>query len=254
MELDILYEKKSLSTNEYNKSKKILLDPKKNIQKLVSPKNIKNNKKFLNIKKNKKIFTKKKKTPKIINLEDLENLGSYVKLEVSDYPNGMYLQLAKGCKSNTCISKTATRTMSMTFKNKPKWAEKNPGKLIKAMGYYELLYWNKLKKAQKRLARYKKNYHLSYFKKKDDEKKIRSLIKLNEGREKMRKALGMNLDLSVKEALKKYWTLGSFLDLGVGKELKKISPELKKRRKLLAEYRNNISKLKKKLKDDKETR
>jgi len=248
-ELDSIYEKENITSNEYNKAKKIILDTKKNNQKLISPNNIKNNKEFITKRKR-----KKNKKSKALNLEDLESLGVYVKLKVSDYPEGMYSYLATGCKSNICIANKASKKMGMIFKRSPKWAEKNPGQLIKAMGYFELLYWNKLREGNKSLTKYKDNYHLKYHRKKNHEKKIRSLISLNKGRKKMREALGMSLDLSTKEVLKRYWILGSFLDLGVGKDLKKISPELQARRKLLAEYRNNISKLKKKLKDDNETR
>ncbi len=37
---------------------------------------------------------------------------------------------------------------------------------------------------------------------------------MNKGREKMRTALGMDLNTPRKEAIKKFWYLGEFLDMG----------------------------------------
>ena len=44
--------------------------------------------------------------------------------------------------------------------------------------------------------------------------KIYKLIKLNKSREQMRKALGMNLNTSVEEAMERYWVMGDFLEKG----------------------------------------
>ena len=68
----------------------------------------------------------------------------------------------------------------------------------------------------------------------------------------MREALGMNLDTPTKETIKKFWLLGEFLDLGTGVDNKKLDPDLKKRKKLLEDYKLQIANLKKKLKDDSE--
>ena len=238
-----IYEKGGITEAEYNAAiKKFSLNEKK------VDKEINKEKKVLSIantKKNKKINNEEP-----ITIKDLEKFGVYTELKVSDYPEEMYSVLSKGCKSNSCISDKATKKMSLIFKRSSKWAEKNPGQLIKAMGYYELFYWNNFRKKQKNIERYKNNINQKYIKKKMDENALRSLIGLNKGREKMRKALGMDLSLTIKDALKGYWVLGSFLDLGEGKNLKKLSPELKKRRRLLTEYKNNISKLKQKLEED----
>ena len=83
-------------------------------------------------------------------------------------------------------------------------------------------------------------------------KKIRSLFGMKKGQESMREALGMNSETPAKEAIKKFWTLGEFLDLGTGVKNKKLSRDLKKRQQLLADYKQQISKLKNKLKDDEE--
>ena len=66
----------------------------------------------------------------------------------------------------------------------------------------------------------------------------------------MREALGMNLETPAKEAIKKFWLLGEFLDLGTGVDNKKLAKDLKARQKLLEAYRAEIGSLKKKLQND----
>ena len=66
----------------------------------------------------------------------------------------------------------------------------------------------------------------------------------------MRKALGMNSETPSKEAIKKFWLLGEFLDLGTGVENEKLSKDLKKRQELLEKYKLQIANLKKKLQED----
>ena len=83
-------------------------------------------------------------------------------------------------------------------------------------------------------------------------KKIRSLFSINKGRKNMRKALGMTLETPIKEAIKKFWLLGDFLDMGVPKKHEKLNPQLAKRRDLLDNYKFQIANLKKKLENDKE--
>ena len=72
---------------------------------------------------------------------------------------------------------------------------------------------------------------------------------MNDGREKMRSALGMTLDTSTQEAILRFWTLGEFLNLGTPKELTKLDSDLVKRRKLLQKYKATISKLKDKFEE-----
>ena len=66
----------------------------------------------------------------------------------------------------------------------------------------------------------------------------------------MRKALGMDLDTPRKEAIKKFWYLGEFLDLGKTLKNDKYETGLNKRKKLLSEYKQKISLLKEKIKDE----
>ena len=66
----------------------------------------------------------------------------------------------------------------------------------------------------------------------------------------MRDALGMSFETPTKEAIKKFWLLGEFLDLGTGVKNKKLDKDLKERQELLEAYKLQIANLKKKLQDD----
>jgi len=73
---------------------------------------------------------------------------------------------------------------------------------------------------------------------------------VNKGRKNMREALGMTMETSQKEAIKKFWLLGEFLNLGGGVKNKKLDKDLKERQELLEAYKVQIANLKKKLQDD----
>ena len=64
----------------------------------------------------------------------------------------------------------------------------------------------------------------------------------------MRKALGMDLNTSAEEAMKRYWIMGDFLEKGEIKK-QKINGDIKKREKLLAKYKKAVSKFNSALKD-----
>ena len=104
--------------------------------------------------------------------------------------------------------------------------------MIKAMGMYEVFYASKLWYAEN-FKRFKENNYKKFFQKEKDEKEIRSLFGINKGRISMREALGMSSDTPTKEAIKKFWLLGEFLDLGTGVDNKKLDKDLKERQELL---------------------
>ena len=131
---------------------------------------------------------------------------------------------------------------------------RHPGDIIYGMAWFEILYLDKLRKTQTALERYSKQQYqgLSALKKIQDEKKIYSLIKMNNGRIKMRNALGMTLYDDLELVLNNHWLLGDFLNNDKLK-VKKVSldPELKKRKRLLEKYKSTLSKYKKKLEEKK---
>ena len=73
---------------------------------------------------------------------------------------------------------------------------------------------------------------------------------MNNGRKNMREALGMSLETPKAEAIKKFWLLGEFLNLGTGVNYEELDNDLKERQELLEAYKLQIANLKKKLQDD----
>ncbi len=151
----------------------------------------------------------------------------------------------------TGIGRIAGQFLFKSFNRSKSYQQKNPGELIKAMAMYEIFYATQLWESRTAIERYKKNeYKQILSRKKNDEKKIRSLLGMKKGQKGMREALGMTLETPAKDAIKKFWLLGEFLALGTGVDNEKLSKDLKKRKELLEEYKIKIADLKKKLKDD----
>ena len=247
-DLKKVYEAGGISKIEYNKA----------LEFLEKPKNEKNTKKktvsFIKNKdktKSKNLFKKNEELEEIT-LEKINQLGKPLKFDDSYFTEGMMKEFT-GCNNNfKCKGQKAGGALFKTFNRSRSYGQKNPGKMIKAMGMYEVFYASKLWYARKSIKRFKENdYKKGIFsKKKKDEKEIRSLFGINKGRISMREALGMSSDTPTKEAIKKFWLLGEFLDLGTGVDNKKLDKDLKERQELLEAYKLQISNLRKKLQDD----
>ena len=247
-ELKKIYEAGGISKIEYKKAVEFLEKPEE------KEKKVKKNSPSFTKKKSKKKKSKKKKNKDLakITLKKIDELGNPEKLDNSYFTKGM-IKKFKGCNNSLrCKGQTAGKALFKTFNRSKSYGQKNPGKMIKAMAMYEVFYASKLWYDRKSLERYKENnYKKSLLSiKKKDEKKIRSLFGINKGRIAMRKALGMNSDTPTIEAIKKFWLLGEFLDLGTGVKNKKLNEGLKKRQQLLVAYKLRISSLRKKLQDD----
>ena len=200
------------------------------------------------VKKEKKLFQKEEKEE--VGIEDLDKFGVYE--PIKKYPEDMG-ELFKNCKNHNlaCTSRVAGKFIYNTFRRKGSYGEKYPGKMMKAMAMFEVLFLSRLRDNKIRFERYRKNWPNDYgYKKKADEAAIRSLKGMNEGREKMREALGMTLDTSKEEAIKRFWTLGEFLSLGEPKKLGELDKEVKKRRALLKKYKSTVKRLKEKLNEE----
>ena len=242
------YEAGGISKIEYNKA----------LEFLEKPKNEKNTKKktvsFIKNKdktKSKNLFKKNEELEEIT-LEKINQLGKPLKFDDSYFTEGMMKEFT-GCNNSfKCKGQKAGGALFKTFNRSRSYGQKNPGKMIKAMGMYEVFYASKLWYARKSIKRFEENdYKKGIFsKKKKDEREIRSLIGINKGRISMREALGMSSDTPTKEAIKKFWLLGEFLDLGTGVDNKKLDKDLKERQELLEAYKLQISNLRKKLQDD----
>lgn len=248
-ELKKIYEAGGISKVEYKKAIEFLENPKEEEKK--------KKKQAFSIKSKKKKKNKDKdkdKDEEEITLKKIADLGVPVKFDKSYYPDSMKPKFKGVINSFKKIGSKAGQSLFKSFNRSKGYQQRHPGELIKAMAMYEVFYASQLWYAKKNIERYKENnYEKGLFsKKKEDEKKIRSLIGMKDGQINMREALGMNSETPAKEAIKKFWTLGEFLDLGTAVKNKKLSRDLKKRQQLLADYKQQISKLKNKLNEDEE--
>ena len=202
-------------------------------------------------KKKKKSIFKKNKDP--ILEEDLEKIEIYnketFKKEFLEYAPEVIEFFGK---SSNVVSraKKAGRYMSKEFGRSEEGQQRFPGRMIKAMAAFEIFYIDALRKSRKNLIRYKEKKDTKYRFKSMDETKVRSLISMNQGMEKMRKALGMDLQTPRAEAIKKFWYLGEFLSLGKVLKNSEHDPKLEKRKKLLIEYKQKITQLKNKIEEE----
>lgn len=178
----------------------------------------------------------------IINLINtkLSELGEFE--EPTKYPKGFEEKHFKGCKSWKCISDKSANAMGLIFKQRDSYNQKNPGNQIYGMAYFEIFYLNKLKKNRSALEKFKAEWP----KKIVNGKKIASLIKTNESRKMMRAALGIDIKASPEEAINTYWTLADFLQKG-NVEKVKVDESLKKRQRVISNFKNSLGQLKRKI-------
>ena len=178
----------------------------------------------------------------IINLINtkLSELGEFQ--EPSKYPKGFEEKHMKGCKSWKCISDKSAKDMGLIFKRPDFYNQKNPGNQIYGMAYFEIFYQNKLKKNKSNLEKFKAEWPEKIIKGKE----IASLIKTNESRKTMRAALGIDIKASPEEAINIYWTLADFLQKG-NVEKVKVDKSLKKRQRIISDFKNSLGQLKRKL-------
>ena len=231
-----------------NKQKKIITKPKSQFeQKVLAALELEKVNKVNCIINDKPDIFKGEKRNFCIKKSDIIKLGEFNDFE--KFPVNMR-KAAKGCKTGNCIRNAAGKNVYKLFVQKKEgYHSKHPGDIIYGMAWFELLYLDSLKKAQKALKRYNNN-KMNALTKSKDMKTIYSLIKMNNGRIKMREALGLSLYDDLELVLKNHWLLGDFLNndtLAVEKVA--LDPELKKRKLLLDKYKTTLSKYKKKLEE-----
>ena len=247
IELKKIYEAGGISKIEYEKAKEFLTksdrSEKEKKQSYTQGSKSKKSKK-------KSIFKKDKKP---ILEEDLAKIETYNKKKFQEeflkYPPEVIEFFGKNSNITT-RGKKSGQFMSIEFNRSEQGQQRFPGKMIKAMAAFEIFYIDSLRKNRKTLDRYKEKKGTKYLRKSTDESKVRSLISLNQGREKMRKALGMNLDTPRTEAIKKFWYLGDFLNLGKALKNSEYDENLNQRKKLLVLYKQKITQLKDKIKEE----
>tara|TARA_X000000950_G_C13907290_1_gene657459 strand:+ start:170 stop:1234 length:1065 start_codon:yes stop_codon:yes gene_type:complete len=162
----------------------------------------------------------------------------------------------KGCKSNLCFEKLAGQKVYKIFVQRgEKWNARHPGDVIIGMAWFEIMYNGNLRKIKKTLARYEKdNYEglIMQLKKKDDEKKIHSLISMNNGRLKMREALGFTIYDNTRDVIDGQLLLGNFLNKDELKiTVNEVNPQFIKKKMLIDRYKRTLAKYKAKLEEKK---
>ena len=255
LELKKIYEAGGITKTEYSKAQDFLDNPKEKTKEKKPKQNFNLSKKNKSKYKANSIlekYRKKDKDKEKITLKKIEALGQIIKVDKTYYPDGMTKEF-KGCTNSfKCKGSKAGQFLSKTFKRGKAYGQKHPGGMIKGMAMFEVFYAQNLWNSRESIERYKENNYKKNFlsKKKYDERQIRSLLGMNKGRKGMRTALGMTMETPAEEAIKKFWLLGEFLDLGTAVSHKKLAKDLKERQKLLEAYRAEIGKLKKKLQND----
>jgi len=250
-ELKKIYEAGGITKSEYNKAQKFLENSEEKTKEKKSKPTFDLSKKKKS--KIKSIFKKDKEKEPIFD-EDLAKIEIYDKKKFQndflEYPPEVIEFFGKN--SNVFSrAKKAGGYMAIEFNRSAEGQQRFPGRMIKAMAAFEIFYVDSLRINKTALIRYRDKKNTEYHKKRGDEDSLRSLISMNKGREKMRKALGMDLNTPRKEAIKKFWYLGDFLDMGKAIKNSKYDSKLNKRKALLTEYKQKITKLKDKIKDEK---
>ena len=154
-----------------------------------------------------------------------------------------------------CRGKVAGKKVYEIFARRGElWHQRHPGDIIHGMAWFEIFYLEKLRKNEKQISRYIKNGPEGYsnkFKMSKDVSSLHGLIKTNKGWIKMREALGLSLNDDLEIVLKRHWLLGDFLNKDKLKVKKvKINSDIKKRKKLLAEYKSALTRYKNKLEEE----
>ena len=178
-------------------------------------------------------------------IKKVKELGEFA--EPKNYPVGMRNLFLSGCNGFTCTADNLAKEMITMFNRKGVYLEKYPGTQLHAMAMFEVFYQKKMKENEDKI----KAFIETVDGKKKNGKDMKSLIKLNEARKKMRSSLGMDLQLSTEKVMENYWVLGDFLNLGESKK-NKINKEIKKRKKIVKKYRSIVSELTTSIKKEKE--
>ena len=141
-----------------------------------------------------------------ISLDEINEIGSYEKL--TNFPKGLFNTTSMSSKA---LASKAAQEMYKTFVQNKNLMEKNPENMMKAMGYFEVFYMQKVKEGEKYIDKFKKNYPNINWKTK---KEVKSLYSLNQARKSMRESIGLTLNDDPEEALERYMHMHNFLSKG----------------------------------------
>jgi len=178
---------------------------------------------------------------------DFLKLGEYK--EIKDFPVG-FLDSLVGCKSISCINQNAGKKVYRIFVQRgEQYHARYPGAIIQGMVWFEILYFERLKS-----SRFLDEFTYHNFEQPISGRKAKallSLINMNNGRIKMRQALGYSLYDDTEDVIAAQWLLGEFMNKDKLKSVKNKSftSDFKKRKELMAKYKDALARFNKKLKE-----
>ncbi|MDB3904091.1 hypothetical protein N9352_00685, partial [Candidatus Pelagibacter sp.] len=184
-----------------------------------------------------------------IKKSDFLKLGEYK--EIKDFPAGFVDSLV-GCKSISCINQNAGKKVYKIFVQRgEQYHTRYPGAIIQGMVWFELLYFKRLKS-----SRFLDEFTYYNFEQPISGRKgkaLLSLINMNNGRIKMRQALGYSLYDKTEDVIAAQWLLGEFMNKDKLKTVKNKSftSDFEKRKELLDKYKDALARFNKKLKEKK---
>ncbi len=168
-------------------------------------------------------------------LEDFEKFGKFEK--INNTPKGMFTESVDTFHEKQIISQ---KKFIETFITKKGQMEKNTDQVILGMAYFEFFYMQQLKDNKKSLDTFEKKYPKINAATK---KNIQKIYGLNKARKSMREAIGLSLENSPEEVIKRYYVLYKLLNQAEIKKIK-LTKEEKNNSKLHTKISKNISQLK----------
>ena len=163
-------------------------------------------------------------------LSDLDSFGEYY--EIKEFPHGMF----EGDNNKTIDQKgkSAGKKVGYYFVTKKNSLEKFPQNMMKAMAYFEIYYLQTLKDKKINIERFKDNNFNS-----NDISSLNTILSLNKARKSMREAVGLSLEDSPEEAIKRYWLMNDYLSKGKVKTIT-IDTKIRKKKKKIIELKTNV--------------
>ena len=174
-------------------------------------------------------------------IEDFEQIGNFN--EINNTPKEMFPEKANNFSKKQLISQ---KLFIKTFVTQKGLMEKYTDRVILGMAHFEFFYMQQLKENKRSIERFKETYpNVNNAIKKD----IQKIYGLSKAKKSMREALGISLNDSEEDAIKRYFTLYKLLNQAEIQTIK-LSKEEEENAKLHNNISKDISKLKS-LTDDK---
>ena len=174
-------------------------------------------------------------------IEDFEQIGNFN--EINNTPKEMFPEKANNFSKKQLISQ---KLFIKTFVTQKELMEKYTDRVILGMAHFEFFYMQQLKENKRSIERFKETYpNVNNAIKKD----IQKIYGLSKAKKSMREALGISLNDSEEDAIKRYFTLYKLLNQAEIQTIK-LSKEEEENAKLHNNISKDISKLKS-LTDDK---